>query len=616
MSLTIDTEYNTLVSDAAKLAAFKTEVVSEMARELKKSPSEIQITSLRAGSVIVDVFIEESDPVRAATFDSRIRSGAVSKQVGGYSVKSVKVSTVMPPNTSDSLPLAASAVLGIAARGAPASVVEHAPQLAMQRESFHAENPRAPTIQRHITSQPALLDMSVPAYRSPAPMPLRQPPPSLTCDTPAVDRPTSSLPRLSPLQRPPSIPYTLVLDSSQPDFVDGLAYAPPAGAAKIYSSRSSPVSEQGRASGAAASVSRPLSFAEEVAPSLSPTASLQLPLPFFAPHVREAEEIGPSLPSPDRIRSMWVQTDDPAALQKAELDLERARIAVEREAVLKESLVLDMERQRLHETAVASAPMREPKVDDYSKQGAQLLVEMDELRAKLEVEKAVVEQERQRLAEERAEQERARHEAEIMRNAERVAKLVQEVELKQAGLLRSAEIHHEKERFAPFPLHKPALQPRAPSPNFECSDDDAYWPVQAAAPRSLPSEAPLQHFHANMPTKGALQAEAAALRLTTASVGPPIAREAERAHAEAEQTRATTNHRMLPRPSPASSETLMTHAVDAGGAAPDPRPDRSSPRSTLQRLRTPNRSACKPPPLRSAPQRGAFAAPPLWHLCH
>ena len=196
-----------------------------------------------------------------------------------------------------------------------------------------------------------------------------------------------------------------------------------------------------------------------------------------------------------------------------------------------------------------------------------------------------------------------------MRNAERVAKLVQEVELKQAGLLRSAEIHHEKERFAPFPLHKPALQPRAPSPNFECSDDDAYWPVQAAAPRSLPSEAPLQHFNANMPTKGALQAEAAALRLTTASVGPPIAREAERAHAEAEQTRATTNHRMLPRPSPASSETLMTHAVDAGGAAPDLRPDRSSPRSTLQRLRTPNRSACKPPPppppppLRSAARR-------------
>jgi hypothetical protein len=69
-----------------------------MAQELKKSPSEIRITSLRAGSVIVGVFIEEGDPERAASLETQIRSGPLSKQVGGYPVKAVQVSTVASAN--------------------------------------------------------------------------------------------------------------------------------------------------------------------------------------------------------------------------------------------------------------------------------------------------------------------------------------------------------------------------------------------------------------------------------------------------------------------------------------------------------------------------------------
>ena len=99
-SLTIDTDYNTLVSDAAKLAGFKTEVVSEMARELKKAPSEIQITSLRSGSTIVGVFIEESDPAKAAALATEVRSGPLSRRIGTYAVTAVEASTVQAPSTS------------------------------------------------------------------------------------------------------------------------------------------------------------------------------------------------------------------------------------------------------------------------------------------------------------------------------------------------------------------------------------------------------------------------------------------------------------------------------------------------------------------------------------
>jgi hypothetical protein len=90
--LTIDTDYNKLIDDSSKLAEFKTEVVNEMARALRKSPSAIQITSLRGGSTIVDVFIEESDPARSAALEMQLRSGPLSKQVGKYPVKAVTVS--------------------------------------------------------------------------------------------------------------------------------------------------------------------------------------------------------------------------------------------------------------------------------------------------------------------------------------------------------------------------------------------------------------------------------------------------------------------------------------------------------------------------------------------
>ena len=97
-SLTIDADYDTLSNNPFKLAGFKAEVVTEMARELMKAPSEIQITSLRAGSTILDVFIAEIDPVRAAALEAQIRSGPLSKQVGRYSVKAVAVSAVKLPS--------------------------------------------------------------------------------------------------------------------------------------------------------------------------------------------------------------------------------------------------------------------------------------------------------------------------------------------------------------------------------------------------------------------------------------------------------------------------------------------------------------------------------------
>jgi hypothetical protein len=95
-SLTIDAAYDTVISSAAKLAGFKMEIVSEMARELKKAPSEIQITSLRSGSTIVGVFIEESDPAKAATLAAHIRSGLLSQQIGRYPVTAADASVVKP----------------------------------------------------------------------------------------------------------------------------------------------------------------------------------------------------------------------------------------------------------------------------------------------------------------------------------------------------------------------------------------------------------------------------------------------------------------------------------------------------------------------------------------
>jgi hypothetical protein len=95
-SLTIDAAYDTVISSAAKLAGFKMEIVSEMARELKKAPSEIQITSLRSGSTIVGVFIEESDPAKAAALAAHIRSGLLSQQIGRYPVTAADASVVKP----------------------------------------------------------------------------------------------------------------------------------------------------------------------------------------------------------------------------------------------------------------------------------------------------------------------------------------------------------------------------------------------------------------------------------------------------------------------------------------------------------------------------------------
>jgi hypothetical protein len=97
-NLTIDKDYNTLLSDSSKLAEFKTEVVSEMARALRKPLFEIEIISLRSGSTIVDVFIEESDPGRAAALQAEVRFGTLSKQVGRYSVKAVEVLIVAATN--------------------------------------------------------------------------------------------------------------------------------------------------------------------------------------------------------------------------------------------------------------------------------------------------------------------------------------------------------------------------------------------------------------------------------------------------------------------------------------------------------------------------------------
>ena len=100
--LTIDTDYNKLINDSSKLAEFKTEIVNEMARALKKPPSAIQITSLRGGSTIVDVFIEESDPARSAALEMQIRSGPLSKQIGRYPVKAVTVSPLSAAPSSHS----------------------------------------------------------------------------------------------------------------------------------------------------------------------------------------------------------------------------------------------------------------------------------------------------------------------------------------------------------------------------------------------------------------------------------------------------------------------------------------------------------------------------------
>ena len=91
-SLTIDAD----LDDPSALESLKTELVSELALELTEPPSNIEITSLRAGSTIAGVFVRGKDRARAAAWSNRLRSGRLSKRIGKYTVKAVAVSPHVP----------------------------------------------------------------------------------------------------------------------------------------------------------------------------------------------------------------------------------------------------------------------------------------------------------------------------------------------------------------------------------------------------------------------------------------------------------------------------------------------------------------------------------------
>ena len=123
-------DYDTLINDAARLAGFKQEIVTEMARGLGKLLSEIQITSLRAGSVIVGVFIDEAEPVRAAALEAEVRSGPLSKQIGKYPVSAVVAWPVKGPDASGRSPRSSAPQTAAVASQLPTSTtlfIERAP---------------------------------------------------------------------------------------------------------------------------------------------------------------------------------------------------------------------------------------------------------------------------------------------------------------------------------------------------------------------------------------------------------------------------------------------------------------------------------------------------------
>jgi hypothetical protein len=108
-SLTIDTDYYALIRDPLMLAGFKTELLTDFSRELRKGSTEMwwkEITSLRSGSVVVGVFVTEDDPSKAAVLETQLRAGPLSKQVGRYPVSAVTVSLASagPSDTRASLP--------------------------------------------------------------------------------------------------------------------------------------------------------------------------------------------------------------------------------------------------------------------------------------------------------------------------------------------------------------------------------------------------------------------------------------------------------------------------------------------------------------------------------
>jgi hypothetical protein len=113
LHLTLDADFHALVRDVPALAQFKLEVVNAISRAVRYHPSAVQILALRAGSVIVDCFVEESDPAAAAELEAQIRSGGpLLQRVGAYAVKAVEVSVLTPalegtisPQTEPSVPI-------------------------------------------------------------------------------------------------------------------------------------------------------------------------------------------------------------------------------------------------------------------------------------------------------------------------------------------------------------------------------------------------------------------------------------------------------------------------------------------------------------------------------
>ena len=94
--LSLDADFHAMTNNSSTLAKFKEEIVTDVARELSKRSSEVQIASLCAGpgSIVVGVVVDESEPARAATLAVEIPSGRLSKHVGTYSVKAVDIVAV------------------------------------------------------------------------------------------------------------------------------------------------------------------------------------------------------------------------------------------------------------------------------------------------------------------------------------------------------------------------------------------------------------------------------------------------------------------------------------------------------------------------------------------
>jgi hypothetical protein len=91
-TLTLGGDYGAVTSSPAARAAFEGTVAASIGAGLGIEPSSVEVVSVAAGSVVVEVFIANGDAAGAAEQVAQLQTGPLSTQVGPYAVLAVQAS--------------------------------------------------------------------------------------------------------------------------------------------------------------------------------------------------------------------------------------------------------------------------------------------------------------------------------------------------------------------------------------------------------------------------------------------------------------------------------------------------------------------------------------------